>query len=332
MKKINKEYTLSIGQNMEEKILLWVPYIRKNYNRQLKILDIGGADGSFIKNLGKIISSKHELWSVDNESKYVELLKNSIGSRAVAGNVCLLPFKDNFFDAINCSSLLHEVFTYGYKNTIGLKAVKVALDEMMRVIKDDGVIIYRDVLAPSSRELVKRVYVGRSVCHFIDVFLEKFISSPPLIYLDNLVVSRGLNYIEIYGDRFLHREIQKHYILCLENIGKKIYQDKINKNYTLDNYNSILTKKIKENCKSTLRLINEWLLREGCEKYLYCRIDELVGLSVSGAGYCLASVTAKKNQTHIRSRYNIFLSKVVDFPEIEGKQVAIFKKQISKKN
>jgi ubiquinone/menaquinone biosynthesis C-methylase UbiE len=89
-----------------------------------------------------------------------------------------MPFGTSSFDAINVSSILHEISTYGYTSEndkiYGIEAITAAVSEMKRVLKEDGILFYRDILAPEEQTFYQKEYSDSAVCYFLDLFLKNF--------------------------------------------------------------------------------------------------------------------------------------------------------------
>lgn len=335
-KKIDTDYTVSIGRNLDEKIKPWIKYLTEKETSDLKILDIGSGGGEFIQELTNLIKDNQEVWSIDSVDQYVTLASNIIGSRAKLGNACEIPFENNFFDAANCSSLLHEVFTYGHNEISGLEALQLSLSEIKRILKEDGLLFYRDVLAPENRAFKQVIYSRESLKFFIKLFIMKFTDTLPEIYKNNYVFRNTNSGYEIFGSSFLHREIQKHYILCIDNISSTIFSltkknlkngaSKLEKlTFLEEEFSSLLV----SNERILSIAINNWLEREGVEKYTYLSVNELIEFCSADAdinGYKLVPVNLPSEYRQLRSQENAFLRQIILEPEEEGKQTIVFKK------
>lgn len=336
MKKVSDEYKKQIGRNINEKIYFWKNFLKTN-KKPILILEIGSGGGETLKSIKDLCKHNENLFAVDIKEEFVNLSKNIIGEKAILANVCKLPFENNFFDAINASSLFHEVNSYGFANkknyVIGLKALNLALSEIKRVLKKDGLLYYRDVLAPKDRVFKYIKYSSVSTKFFIDLFLSKFVNQELSLYKGKYKLEvKGDDYL-IYAENFLHREIQKHYLLCLENLSNYLFvKEKINVNILKGQNNLFIAEKL----FSKLVLLNnlelrkqvlKWLHREGVEKYLYLTCDELIEFCFKDRkGYVLVPVSSNTKHRFIRNEQNLFIKKLINNAEEEGKQEIIFKK------
>jgi len=338
MKKVSNEYKKQIGRNIEEKIYFWKKLLKSNKKR-ISILEISSGGGETLKNIKDLCKHGENLYAVDIKDKFVKLSKSIIGSNAVKANVCKLPFRDNFFDAINASSLLHEVYSYGYTNgdldITGFEALKTSLDEIKRVLKINGFLYYRDVLAPKNRLPKMVVYTSASIKYFIDLFLEKFVNTEPYIYKGKYIIEKKDGKYIINAENFLHREIQKHYILCLENLSDYLLLkeninignlNKVNELFVLE---KIFSRFVLQNNVELKKRVLKWLLREGKEKYLYYTNGELIEFCKKNKdkkSYILSSVKTSLKHRFIRNEENLFIKKLIINAEEEGKQEIVFTK------
>ena len=128
--------------------------INKQPSDKISILDIGCGTGRISIGIAKK-TDKATVHAVDISENMLKIaLKNAREERLDKRIVFLkadgkkLDFKDNFFDIIMCSNMLHH-----QKDPVYL------LNEMRRVVKKDGYIIIRDVVRPSS-EVILNLFVG----------------------------------------------------------------------------------------------------------------------------------------------------------------------------
>ena len=339
MKSPSKDYIKGMARNIDEKTALLSDFFARNEGATRRILEIGVGGGETLRSIQRICPGGTDLYAIDTEERFVEIGKSIIGEKAVRANACRMPFDDNFFDGINASSLFHEVSTYGYEScarkVVGLKAVQRSLREAKRVLREGGALFYRDVLAPQRRSFKKVIYSNKSILFFIDLFLEKFAVTKPLFYKRKYRILRKKDSYQIYGENFLHREIQKHFLLCLDNISAFLLTSgrrarrlpkKQNKFVFLERIFSDLVVARNSALKSK---VLEWLAREGGEKYLYYTINELLDFckrDVDSAGYVLLAQRDNESMTTLRASQNLFLKKIIKNPEIEGKQIIVFVK------
>lgn len=114
------------------------------------VVDVGCGDGSLVKALNSGgFSAVGVDASVDSVSRAVELGVDVLSGYAdEIGGL----FSDALVDNIVCSAVMHEVFSYGNKNTgyqVGrIQNVVDALDSMHQALKSGGRLIIRDGISP----------------------------------------------------------------------------------------------------------------------------------------------------------------------------------------
>jgi ubiquinone/menaquinone biosynthesis C-methylase UbiE len=140
---------------MEDPIVRTLSRLIKKLNKtNCKVLDVGGGTGRIaIKYALRMRTCK--VWVVDSSPNMLEVALKNISDKKLIDRIIIkqadgkkLTFGDNFFDAVTCSSMLHHI-----KDPLDL------LKEMRRVIKDDGIMVIRDIVRPPS-ELILRLRVS----------------------------------------------------------------------------------------------------------------------------------------------------------------------------
>ena len=334
--KINSDYLAAISSHLDEKTKFIVSSFENNriplIGNKVAMLEVGIGGGQTIHALNNQLKNKIDITAIDIYSELVKI-GNKLGIKSLLANVCNLPFKDNSFSCINVASVLHEVSSYGYTNNgltiCGIKAVKLALKEIKRVLCPNGMFFYRDILTPDKNEIKKVDYKPLSWKFFIDYFLLDFINSEPAFYKNNYSFKKYNSYYSIIAQSNLHREIQKHYILWISGLMKEF-----SKKYKIDSYLSMERKisKMKKNdklFKEIKKNLQNWLLREGKEYYLYWSIDEILNYCINNTDHKGMIFSQKyKNDVIklVRNEENKYLKKVIVNPETEGKQIINFTK------
>ena len=336
-KVISSGYAELIDRDSVEKLKFWRGFLKSNKKR-INVLEVGIGGGGTLRGIKRLCNNGEVLYAIDIEKKFVHIGKNIINNNSILANVCKLPFRNNFFQAINLSSVLHEVSSYGYmdkgKHVVGLKAVKIALSEVKRVLEENGLLYYRDILAPQKRTHKSVRYDSVSIKFFIDLFLDKFANTKPFFYRKKYKLKKENNSYIIYAENFLHREIQKHYLLCLENLSTyfinaangKVNYKKTEKGFII--LEKIFSKLVLEKNKELRRKAQQWLGREGGEKYLYFTGNELIKfgkINKDKKGYILAPVGQTREIRFINKK-NLFIKKLIANAEEGGKQEIFFTK------
>ncbi|MBN2565691.1 MAG: methyltransferase domain-containing protein [Candidatus Eisenbacteria bacterium] len=89
----------------------------------------------------------------------------------VRGNALGMPFPNNRFDLINLSAVAHECSSYGG----GVEAIRVLASECSRVLKKNGVLLFRDMEGVELHRRQKCRVIGYPARVFAQVFLPRFL-------------------------------------------------------------------------------------------------------------------------------------------------------------
>ena len=173
-----------------------VAYLRKNITKNSKVLEVGCGDGRSIKD---ILSVTRDITGIDHDKKAVDDAKNNFRHypkiKIIKAEATKLPFKKKTFDFVLCMTTFAN---------FGKKKYKV-LDEMKRVLKDDGFIIisaYSDKAFKERMKLYKKIkfpikkIIGTTVIYygeFDDGISEQFSKKE----LENLFSKAKLEIIDI---------------------------------------------------------------------------------------------------------------------------------------
>jgi ubiquinone/menaquinone biosynthesis C-methylase UbiE len=132
----NIDYWERLLENSPESYKKWFKeekkYLQENIDKDSKVLEVGCGEG---RSLRDILEITKNLTGIDNDKKAVEDAKKNFRDYSSV-NIILadaekLPFEDNSFDFILCMTTFAN---------LGPKKFK-ALEEMKRVVKDNGKII-----------------------------------------------------------------------------------------------------------------------------------------------------------------------------------------------
>ena len=245
-----------------------------------------------------------------------------------------MPFEDNSFDIIQFSAVAHEVSSYGIAldkqiRLYGMPAVESAFMELHRVLRPNGVLCYRDVLCPSNRrEIEIRTYRGDGAIAFVLLMLPFIQGAQAYDILYGCLpvsyqrINRSLLMLE--APIGIHREIQRHFI-CFFSLLKQF--GLIGPPYNRAKFDVVIPELLNH---SPLRPeISGWLNREGGELYCYSTLDDLgrfTSFKMKALNALGPSFYVDRAFWSVNREYNHLLSEIVDLPELEGKQFALFRK------
>lgn len=164
-----------------------------------------------------------------------------------------LPFKENSIGAINGSSVVHEVFSYGG----GFKGVETFFRECSRVLQLYGYLIYRDPTGADVQHTNTLLFRNEFAFFFVQFFLEKFLERNLIGYYRSLLfhqkrkvntkkgrternrpvgnlstftnnverdggVVQGCRKISLQANEGLLREATRHFITFLDDIAPEL--------------------------------------------------------------------------------------------------------------
>lgn len=105
----------------------------------MKVLDIGCGPGIDARKLSELIGENGKVVGIDNDEKMIVDAEHETGSaniQFIKADVCLIPFEDNYFDAVRAERLFQVL-----PRTINFNEV---IEEIIRVTKENGVIVLVD--------------------------------------------------------------------------------------------------------------------------------------------------------------------------------------------
>ncbi len=148
----------------------------------------------------------------------------------IQGNATNLPFADKSVDIINCSSVLHEVFSYEGGRTALVKT----LQEIKRITKPGADLLYRDVYPVETSLLtpIKQRYDQPSWIEFVNRFIPYYLKDNNLYTKSSVDISEHEGVLLANIPAGLAREVQRHYITFRDQLirsgilGTKIDTDR----------------------------------------------------------------------------------------------------------
>lgn len=303
---VDKDYLSQIDGHLDEKSGYWLKCI-SNGNKQT-FLDIGPGGCGLIKDL-MLKRPRLEIHSIDSSMEIASEAAKLIGTNSACSDFFENTYPSDHFDYVNCSSVVHEVFSYSG----GHAGIGRFFEGVLRIMRPGGICFYRDVLAPTNRNYKRVSYDSVPIRFFLDLFLPFFLDSCKESYGYCARTSQN----GIWTTTFLHREIQKHYILCL----KDLHPDAA----SLDDASRRMEDMVARDPTLAAERIQRWLSREGRESYVYYSVEELTDVlgQIHNDNFGFEVVD---KFVQIRQKDCDFLSSTFLCPEIEGKQVVVIKK------
>lgn len=143
----NDLYFERMASSLKDKVKI-LPWIQEG-----KVLDVGAGGGEFALALMEL---GNDAYALDGSEEAVQHLKEKgVPAYQNFSHEIAEVFPKNEFDSIVCSSIIHEIFSYGddsENSAFTLDSVENSLNQFHHVMKDDAVLVIRDGIAPANRE------------------------------------------------------------------------------------------------------------------------------------------------------------------------------------
>ncbi len=132
--------------------LLKIDTDTKRTGKPIEILDVGCCDGALCRTLSEYLPKNTRYYGIDLSEEMLEKAreedKGKINSTYVKGNAFDLPYKDNQKDAIIASSIMHEIYSYEFREynekAYSKESVLHFLEQAYSCLKPGGVLIIKD--------------------------------------------------------------------------------------------------------------------------------------------------------------------------------------------
>lgn len=162
--------------------------LKGRFQSPMRILDAGCGEG---RNLTYFIRNDFEVWGIDKNTAALRMLRMWGKSlhpafdpeKFIDGDVASLPFPPAGFDAVICSAVLH----FAENHTAFMKMV----EELMRVLKKEGILFIRTASVFGMEDLVKPVAEGR---YLLPDGTERFLLTRRL--MDQITKNFPLDWVE----------------------------------------------------------------------------------------------------------------------------------------
>lgn len=245
LKHLEPRYFERMAQSLGDKtrILEYLPPI-SDYSHPPKVLDVGAGGGEFAYKLSEL---GYDVTALDASNDAVEQISykypNIYAIRALANHTDNL-LGENLYDAIICSSILHEVFSYGddVHKAGHYSSIDRALVSFHNALKPGGTLIIRDGVLPDDWRTIGAL----TVLDADDSVVEEYLKTCPFAHgtinneaSRNLVELRRVAPNNWVGNYRSILEFAYTYTWGLESYPRETQE--LYAVYTLEQYTTVLT-------------------------------------------------------------------------------------------
>lgn len=208
------DYLRALSQNHPEKSRMLYEFLDQYPSRKLRVMDLGSGDGKVAQSLQSFPNV--ETIAGDKNTGYLEQFSSTPVLHRVGLEAQALPFKDKIFDAVNASSVLHEVYSYGG----GFKGVEQCVSEAARILKPGGKFFLRDIHLQPDTPYADPVELNVHQTPLFSLFIDQYAQRNRLyqhLRLSDLVERRN-NLLRLPG--FAAADLLNHFVYFRKDAGK----------------------------------------------------------------------------------------------------------------
>ena len=198
----------------------------------INICDVGGASGKLLTEVVAKSNFKIKPVIMDIDDFYQDrILINDI--EFVNESILNNKFDDNYFDITTFRHLLHHLVSNSFRNT--LKIQKLALDEIFRITKKNGYVIFIEQV--NNNELFSWItYLLSKIANKLDINIKSFFTGKVIVhflsyyYIKKILADFKKKYnLRIYKAQYFpwKSSLKWRITLLMSNIGSVFYIIKV---------------------------------------------------------------------------------------------------------
>lgn len=334
--KSSEEYLKQIAGNMKEKSFLLMQELQAarlpEIDGRIRILDCGVGGGELVEYLKEECKDPFvDVIALDIIHEYIERIMHKGQSKilGVVGNAFEPPFKSESLSAINLSSILHEIISYGShkEKTDRFLVVQKLFSELSKCLASGGVFSYRDIYLPEDHNETRLATYSSHFSSFSSLYGDQIFKNTRDVFGTDLpTISIQKDSCEILGNIHHHRELQRHFVTFADFIcayvGGTSLKDALTNMDTLDNLEDLLTHGFSQE-----RLLNDWGKREGFETYTYASVNEIQETLTNISQENNFELEVEQVMFPERTEYSDFIGQYSDFVIPDKKQMMLIRKK-----
>lgn len=334
--KSRKEYLEQIAGNMEEKSLFLMQELQAarlpEVDGRIRILDCGIGGGELIEYLKEEYKDPFvDIIALDIIHEYVNRVKHESQSKvfAVVGDALEPPFNTESLSAVNLSSVLHEIISYGsnLEKENRFSVTQKLFSKLSKCLAHGGIFSYRDIYLPDNHNEKKSAVYSGHFSSFIFMFGNQILQNTRKVFgtdLPTILNKKGS--CEISGNIHYHRELQRHFVtftdfLCTYNNMTSLKATLLKKSGP-DEIDSLFSRSFLHE-----RLLDDWGKREGFETYTYASVGEIKEILNEVSKENDFELKVEQIMFPERVEYSNFLDQYTDFSIPDKKRMMLIRKK-----
>ena len=334
--KSKKEYLEQIAGNMEEKSFFLMRELHDarlpEVDGRIRILDCGIGGGELIEYLKEEHKDPYvDIVALDIVHEYVNRIKNKSQSNvlAVVGDALEPPFSPESLSAINLSSILHEIISYGSHSEQAnrFSVTHELFSKLSKCLAHGGIFSYRDIYLPDNHNEKKSAVYSSHFSSFISMFGNQILQNTKKVFETDLpTILNNNDSCEISGNVHYHRELQRHFVtfadfLCTYNNGTSLKATLLSEDAP-DQIDTLFKRSFLHE-----RLLDDWGKREGFETYTYASVSEIKEILEEVSMENNLELEIEQVMYPERTEYSDFIGQYSEFVIPDKKQMMLIRKK-----